>query len=82
VVEDGRDWELPAVPDEQVVDTTGAGDCFAAALSWALGMGQALGDAARFASRAAALSVTAPGARGGLPTHAEVWERTTPPSTW
>ena len=82
VVEGGGAWELPAVPVERVVDTTGAGDCFAAALSWALGWGQSLGDAARFASRAAALSVTAAGARGGLPTQAEVWERTTPPSSW
>lgn len=82
VVEHGRGWELPAVPVERVVDTTGAGDCFAAALAWGLGRGEGLGDAARFASRAAALSVTAPGARGGLPTHEDVLSRTTPPSTW
>ena len=82
VVEHGRAWELSAVRVEAVVDTTGAGDCFAAALAWGLGRGEGLGDAARFASRAAALSVTAAGARGGLPTHDEVLTRTTPPSTW
>lgn len=82
VVEHGRTWELPAVPVDRVVDTTGAGDCFAAALAWGLGRGEELGDAVRFASRAAALSVTGPGARGGLPTHDEVLSRTTPLSTW
>jgi ribokinase len=82
VLEGGRAAELPAVPVADVVDTTGAGDCFAAALAWGLGSGLELGDAARFAARAAALSVTAPGARGGLPTHDEVLRRTTPPPTW
>jgi len=50
------------------VDTTGAGDCFAAALALGLGEGQSLLDAAELATRAAAVSVTAPGARAGLPT--------------
>lgn len=81
VVEPGTSWELAGVPVD-VVDTTGAGDCFAGALAWGIGRGFVLGDAVRFASRAAALSVTAPGARGGLPTHQEVWQRTTPPSSW
>lgn len=80
VLEGGRSWELPAVPVD-VVDTTGAGDCFAAALAWGLGGGAALRDAARFAGRAAALSVTAPGARGALPTEGEVRGRTVPPSS-
>jgi ribokinase len=74
-------WELPAVPVE-VVDTTGAGDCFAAALAWGVGGGLVLEDAVRFASRAAALSVTAHGARGGLPLHADVAQRTDPPGSW
>ena len=81
VVESGTSWELAAVPVD-VVDTTGAGDCFAAALAWGIGQGFVLGDAARFATQAAALSVTAPGARGGLPTHEDVVNRTTPPSSW
>ncbi|HUR15065.1 MAG TPA: ribokinase [Mycobacteriales bacterium] len=82
VVAGHRTWELAAVPVEDVVDTTGAGDCFAAALAWGVAQGFGLDDAARFASRAAALSVTAPGARAGLPTHDEVLQRTTPPSSW
>jgi ribokinase len=62
---------VPAVP-VQAVDTTGAGDCFAAALSYGVAHGWPLTDAARFAGRAAALSVRVAGARAGLPTLAEV----------
>lgn len=70
-VEDGRTSEVPAVP-VTVVDTTGAGDCFAAALAWQIGSGAGLVDGARFAVRAAALSVTRQGARGLLPTRAQI----------
>lgn len=63
--------DLPGVPVE-VVDTTGAGDCFAAALAYGVGHGWALTEAAAFANRAAALSVQAVGARGGLPSLAQV----------
>ena len=64
---DGGRWtEVPAAPVE-VVDTTGAGDCFAAALALGIGSGQPLREAVALAVRAAALSVTKPGARGGLP---------------
>jgi ribokinase len=47
----------------QVVDTTGAGDCFAAALGFGLGEGLSAPEAARLASAAAALAVTRPGAQ-------------------
>lgn len=69
VLETVRERHLPAVPVDvaDVVDTTGAGDCFAAALAYGIARGQELLDAAAFAGRAAALSVTAYGARGGLP---------------
>jgi ribokinase len=63
--------DVPAVPVE-VVDTTGAGDCFAAALAYGIASGWDLVAAATFAVRAAALSVTAAGARGGMPTLAQV----------
>ena len=66
---DGR--PVPAHPVE-AVDTTGAGDCFAAALALGVGAGTPLVEAAEFACVAAALSVRARGARTGLPTHAEV----------
>jgi ribokinase len=51
---------LPA-PSVDVVDTTGAGDAFVAALAVRLRAGDALRVAAEFAIRAAALSVTRPG---------------------
>lgn len=63
--------DLDAVPVE-VVDTTGAGDCFAAALAYGVGHGWPLPEAAAFANRAAALSVQAVGARGDLPSLAQV----------
>jgi ribokinase len=71
VVEGTHQVALAAVPVE-VVDTTGAGDCFAAALAYGVAHGWALPDAAAFAGRAAALSVRVEGARAGLPRLAEV----------
>ncbi len=55
-----------------VVDSTGAGDCFHAALLTARLAGAALPEALAFASAAAALKVQHRGARGGLPTRAQV----------
>lgn len=57
-----RHVEAPAVV---AVDTTGAGDCFAAALAFHLGAGTDLITATREACAAAAVSVTRRGARGG-----------------
>ncbi len=54
------------------VDTLGAGDVFHGALALALGEGQALADAARFASAAAAIKATRFGGRAGAPTRSEV----------
>jgi ribokinase len=56
------------------VDTTGAGDAFSAALSWALAGAVPLPEAVRLAGAAGALSTRAEGARGALPTAAEVTE--------
>jgi len=53
--------------DVSVVDTTGAGDTFCGALVLALAEGQGEADALRFASAAAALAVTKPGAQPSLP---------------
>ncbi len=61
----------PALP-VQAVDTTGAGDCFHAAVLTARHEGATLAEALAFASAAAAIKVQHQGARGGLPTHAEV----------
>lgn len=55
-----------------VVDTTGAGDCFHAALLAAKLDGAALDEALAFANAAAALKVQHEGARGGLPDRAAV----------
>ena len=55
-----------------VVDTTGAGDAFNAALAVALAEGKALEDAVRFANATAALCVTKAGAAGSAPYRADV----------
>jgi ribokinase len=62
---------LPATQVD-VVDTTGAGDTVNGALAAELAAGRPLRAAAEFALRAAAISTTKPGARGGMPTRADV----------
>ena len=59
---------LPVKP----VDTTAAGDAFNAAFAFALASGQSEYEAGRFATAAAACSVTRPGAQPSMPTLAEV----------
>lgn len=56
----------------RAIDTTGAGDCFHAALLAARLWGNDLPTALRFASGAAALKVQNLGARGGQPTREQV----------
>jgi len=69
---DGEDVILfPAYP-VLAVDTTGAGDCFAAAFAVAICHDWLPVQACEFANAAAALSVTAPGAREALPTFRQV----------
>ncbi|MFE2752411.1 ribokinase [Actinosynnema sp. NPDC059335] len=55
-------------PEVSVVDTTGAGDAFAGAVAVGLSSGSSLVEAAAFAARVAALSVTSPGAQPSYPT--------------
>ena len=62
---------VPAAPVE-VVDTTGAGDCFNGVLAAALLDGLSIEDAARRAVAAAGLSVTEAGAREGMPVRDEI----------
>lgn len=57
-----------AAPQVKVVDTTGAGDCFNAALSYGLALGWDWSRILTFAVRAASLSVTKFGAQAGMPT--------------
>ncbi|MFJ7339952.1 ribokinase [Streptomyces sp. NPDC101110] len=54
------------------VDTTGAGDSFTAALACRLGAGESLADAAAYAARVGAATVTRKGAQASFPTAAEV----------
>jgi ribokinase len=56
----------------EVVDTTGAGDCFHGALAAAWASGQPLPDALAFAIKASALSVTKAGAQTGMPSRVEL----------
>ena len=56
----------------RAVDTTGAGDAFSGALAWSLAGGQDLETSLELASACAAMSTRRPGARGGMPTRAEL----------
>jgi ribokinase len=63
---------LVPAPTVDVADTTGAGDCFTGVFAAAVLEGLGVEEAARRAVAAAALSVTMPGAREGMPTRAEI----------
>jgi len=72
LLEPGGEPQLLPATKVHVVDTTGAGDTVNGALAAELAAGRSLADAARFALKAAALSTTAPGARGGMPRRDDV----------
>lgn len=59
-------YHIPAYPVEKCMDTTGAGDCFAAGFLWALSEGFALPDCGRFACAAASCAVESMGATDGI----------------
>lgn len=61
----------PAIP-VKAVDTTAAGDAFNAAFAFGLARGQSETEAGRFATAAAAFSVTRPGAQPSMPTLGQV----------
>ena len=63
--------EIPPFP-ANVVDTTGAGDCFNGVFAAGLLEGRLLREAVRRAVVAAALSVSRAGARDGMPTREEI----------
>jgi ribokinase len=68
---DGESAWVPAFKVD-AIDTVGAGDCFNGAFAVSLLEGRSPAEAARFASAAAALSVTRRGAQASMPTREEV----------
>jgi len=68
---DGLMARVPAYKVD-IVDTTGAGDAFTAALAVAIANGQDLLAAARFANAAGALTCTKLGAQSAMPTSDEI----------
>ena len=75
LVDGGREERFRGHPAPEVVDTTGAGDTFNGVLAAWLAGGAALPDAIRAANVAASISVTAAGARAGMP-HRDAIEAT------
>lgn len=67
VIENGTMQEIAAVRASHVVDTTGAGDAFNAALAVGVAEGHPLADAAAFAARAGAFAVATDGVVPALP---------------
>ncbi|WP_295937477.1 ribokinase [uncultured Alistipes sp.] len=72
VIKNARVSEVVPACRVQAVDTTAAGDVFNGALVVALAEGRDLRNAVRFATHAAALSVTRVGAQSSVPTRKEV----------
>jgi sugar/nucleoside kinase (ribokinase family) len=63
IVEDGHVHEVPAAPVKRVIDTTGAGDQFAAGFLYGLTHGKGLADCGRLGALAAAEVISHYGAR-------------------
>ncbi len=65
------DVTLPVIPAPRIVDSTGAGDCFAGTLTARLAVGDDLLTATRLAMAAASLSLGGQGGTGYVPTFEE-----------
>ncbi len=74
VTSKGEGWRVPALDLPEVVDTTGAGDCFCGTFAAAIHAKLALGSAMRRASIAASLSCSKKGAQESYPYISEVEE--------
>lgn len=70
-------YDIPAYPVKEAVDTTGAGDCFAAGFLWGLSSGMNLDECGRFACAAASCAVEAVGATEGIQSVEEPMRRYT-----
>jgi len=73
-IESGEFSQLVPGINVEVVDTSGAGDAFAAGYLTRVAQGKNLEEASIFASAVSALKCTKPGAQEGLPTADEVEE--------
>jgi len=73
---EGNTTELVPAITVKAVDTTAAGDAFAGSLAVGLAQGRSLREAALFANRVAAFSVTRLGAQTSMPTRKELEEFT------
>ena len=67
--------EVSAYPVKKLVDTTGAGDCFAAGFLWGLSMGYSLKDCGRLGCAVASCGVEQIGATEGIVSAKECLER-------
>lgn len=74
VGDNGSAWRVPALAIPEVVDTTGAGDCYCGTIAAALHNKLALGSAMRRAAVASSLSCMKKGAQDAYPFIAEVEE--------
>ena len=72
--ENGTGWRVPSMALKEVVDTTGAGDCFCGTLAAAIHSKFALASAMRRASVAASLSCMKKGAQESYPYSADIEE--------
>ncbi len=72
VAESGGEHELIPAQHVVAVDTTAAGDVFNGALCVALSEGRTLSEAATFATKASAISVTRMGAQSSIPYRIEI----------
>ncbi len=70
----GNGWRVPSLELKEVVDTTGAGDCFCGTLAAAIHSKFALASAMRRASVAASLSCMKKGAQESYPYSADIEE--------
>lgn len=68
-------YTVPAVPAENCVDTTGAGDTFVSGFLWGLSEGWKPIECAKFACAAASFAVESIGATGGMRSLEEVRKR-------
>lgn len=73
-VVEGREYHAPTVATE-VVDATGAGDCFNAGFIYGLVQERSIDDCLRIGNICGGLSVAAPGGYAGAPTESELLER-------